>query len=320
LGLPPAEDLFLGVFKVLRETTGIDFSLYRQKTMHRRILRRLALRNVENTEQYVQLLANDSGERNALQRDLLISVTSFFRDPESFAALKELVFPKIILNRPADNPIRIWVPGCAMGEEAYSIAILLQECLEETGKAFPVQIFASDVSEAVIEKARGGKYLANIAEDVSPERLKRYFTKGEAGGYQISKAVREMCIFSRHNLIDDPPFAKLDLISCRNVLIYLGSVQKDIIARFHYALRHDGFLFLGRSETASLGDLFSIANGVHRIYAKRGTARKQHTGFRKAAKSGEHAADPPGVGFREGMDVRKEVDRILRRNTARPES
>ncbi len=310
LPTPQAEDEFGTVFTILREATGIDFSLYRQKTMQRRILRRLALCNVGSTEEYVRQLETDAGERSALQRDLLISVTSFFRDPESFEALKKLVFPKIVQNRPADGTIRIWVPGCATGEEAYSIAILLQEYLKETGKAFPVQIFASDLSEVAIEKARSGKYLANIAPDVGPERLNRHFTKDEAG-YQIAKAVREVCVFSRHNLIDDPPFAKLDLISCRNVLIYLGSVQKEIISRFHYALRQDGFLFLGRSETASFGDLFSMVDGTHRIYARREMTRKPHVSVRKAAEPGEKAARASVAGFWGGVDVRKEVDRIL---------
>ena len=212
-------------------------------------MRRLALRNIASIEEYVTQLKKDPHERGLLQRDLLISVTSFFRDPDSFEALTRLVFPAIVQNRPEGAVIRIWVPGCATGEEAYSIAISLQEYLKETGVAFPVQIFASDISEAVIQKARSGKYLENIAADVSPERLNRYFTKVE-GGYQVSKALRELCVFSRHNLIDDPPFAKLDLISCRNVLIYLGGIQKNIIPLFHYALKENGFLMLGRSETA----------------------------------------------------------------------
>ncbi len=307
-----AEDPFGAVFTVLRGASGIDFSLYRQKTMHRRILRRLALRTIGSTAEYVRQLEKDPAELSALERDLLIGVTSFFRDAESFEALKSLVFPKIVQNRPANGGIRIWVPGCATGEEAYSIAILWQEYLRETGNAFPVQIFASDISEAAIEKARGGKYLANIAPDLSPERLDRYFTKDETG-YQIGKAVREMCVFSRHNLLDDPPFAKLDLISCRNVLIYLGSVQKEIIARFHYALRQGGFLFLGRSETASFGDLFSMVDGKHRVYARRDTARKPYTGFRKAAAGagGAKAARAPGAELWDGVQVRKEVDRIL---------
>ena len=167
----------------MAETTGIDFSLYREKTVQRRIMRRLALRNIASVEEYAAQLKQDPGERSSLQRDLLISVTSFFRDPESFDALTRLVFPAIVQNRPAGTVIRIWVPGCATGEEAYSIAISLQEYLQETGATFPVQIFASDISEAAVEKARSGKYLENIAADVSPERLNRYFIK-IAGGYQ----------------------------------------------------------------------------------------------------------------------------------------
>ena len=211
----------------------------------------------------------------ALQRDLLISVTSFFRDRESFECLKKSSSRAFSKGRPANETIRVWVAGCATGEEAFSIAISLQEYLSETGAAFPVQIFASDISLPAIEKARTGKYLENIAADVTHERLNRYFTKIE-GGYQINKNLREMCVFTRHNLIDDPPFSKLDLISCRNVLIYLGSVQKNILPLFHYALKPTGFLMLGASEAAASGDLFSVADREHRIYARRETARKPH--------------------------------------------
>ena len=259
----------------LHGATGIDFSLYREKMIKRRILRRLALRNIDGLAEYGKRLENDSDELMALQRDLLISVTSFFRDPESFECLKKVVFPRILQGRPANETIRIWVAGCATGEEAFSIAISLQEYLSETGAAFPVQIFASDISQPAIEKARSGRYLENIAADVSPERLNRYFTKIE-GGYQINKSLREMCVFTRHNLIDDPPFSKLDLISCRNVLIYLGSVQKSIIPLFHYALKPTGFLMLGASEAAASGDLFSVADQQHRIYAGGRRARKPH--------------------------------------------
>jgi len=165
--------------------------------------------------------------------------------------------------------IRIWVPGCATGEEAYSIAMALLDYLKESGIAFPVQIFASDVSDTSLETARRGKYLENIVSDVPPERLKRYFTKCEFG-YQIIKAVRDLCVFSRHNLIDDPPFSKLDLISCRNVLIYLGAVQKNIIPVFHYALTEDGFLMLGFSETATMEEMFSPVERKKNFYAKNG--------------------------------------------------
>ena len=309
------EKQFVSILALLHGATGIDFSLYREKMVKRRILRRLALGNVKSLAEYYERLNNDSDELMTLQRDLLISVTSFFRDPESFECLKRVAFPRILQGRPANQPIRVWVAGCATGEEAYSIAILLQEYFDETGAAFPVQIFASDCSLAAIEKSRGGRYLENIAADVSQERLNRCFTKIK-GGYQINKNLREMCVFAKHNLIDDPPFSKLDLITCRNVLIYLGNVQKNIIPLFHYALKPAGFLMLGASEAATSGDLFSRADQEHRIYAKRETARKPHlfpassrSSHRKAPVDGASAAPAPKLW--EGVDVRKEVDRIL---------
>ena len=303
------------ILAVMRETTGIDFSLYRETTVRRRIMRRLALRNVAGLEEYATLLKREPGERRLLQRDLLISVTSFFRDPGSFDALTTLVFPAIVRNRPPDEAIRIWVPGCATGEEAYSVAISLQDYLRETGGAYRVQIFASDISEAAIEKARIGKYLENIASDVSPERLNRHFTRIE-GGYQVGRSLRELCIFSRHNLIDDPPFAKLDLISCRNVLIYLGAIQKNIIPVFHYALKADGFLMLGQSETANFDDLFSIIDRDHRIYAKRETAGRRYRLQARAgmahggAAAGNIAAQAP-VAELWDADMRRAADHVL---------
>src|SRR6185369_9371375 len=220
------------ILGMVHGASGIDFSLYREKTVKRRILRRLALRNIDSLEEYANRLENDTDELSALQRDLLISVTSFFRDPGSFESLKTLVYPRLLQGRPANAPLRVWVPGCATGEEAFSIAITLSEYLNETGVSFPVQIFASDISEPAIERARAGRYLENIAADMSAERLKRNFTKVE-DRYLINKDLRDMCIFTRHNLLTDPPFSKLDLVSCRNVLIYLAAVQKNIIPLFH---------------------------------------------------------------------------------------
>ena len=230
--------------------------------------------------------------------------------------MKKVVFPRILQARRANETIRVWVAGCATGEEAFSIAISLQEYLDETDAAYPVQIFASDISQAAIEKARTGRYLENIAADVTHERLNRYFTKVE-GGYQIDKNLREMCVFTRHNLIDDPPFSKLDLISCRNVLIYLGSVQKEILPLFHYALKPAGFLMLGASEAAAAsGGLFSVADREHRIYVRRETARKPRLshgtarGSRRGAPAGSASAAPARELW-DGADVPKEVDRIL---------
>jgi len=291
------EERFSAILALLHGATGIDFSLYRETMVKRRILRRLALQNIGGLAEYSQRLENDSDELAALQRDLLITVTSFFRDPESFESLKKVVFPRILQGRPANAAIRVWVAGCATGEEAFSMAISLQEYLNETGVAFPVQIFASDISLLAIEKARSGRYLENIAADLTHERLNRCFTKIEGGGYQVSKNLREMCVFTRHNLIDDPPFSKLDLISCRNVLIYLGSVQKNIIPLFHYALKPTGFLMLGASEVAGSSDLFSAVDREHRIYARREAAKKPRL-FPAGAGGSRRDAPVPGAGRR----------------------
>src|SRR5664279_2288694 len=182
---------FAAILSVVHGSTGIDFSVYREKTIKRRIRRRLALRNIDSLAEYASRLEDDTDELAALQRDLLISVTSFFRDPGSFESLKKLVYPRILEGRPARAPVRVWVPGCATGEEAFSIAISLSEYLKETGVSFPIQIFASDISAQAIEKARGGRYLENIAADMSADRLARYFTRIE-GGYQVNKDLREM--------------------------------------------------------------------------------------------------------------------------------
>ena len=314
---PAADDAqFAQVLTMLRGATGIDFSLYKEKMIKRRIFRRLALRNIGTLADYSAHIEHDSDELMALQRDLLIGVTSFFRDPEAFECLKKAALPRILQGRPENETIRVWVAGCATGEEAFSMAITIQEYLSETGAFYPVQIFASDISTPAIEKARGGKYVENIAADLTTERLNRHFTKIE-GGYQIDKHLREMTVFTRHNLLDDPPFSKLDLISCRNVLIYLGSVQKDILPMFHYALKPTGFLMLGSSEAAAAGDLFSVADREHRIYARRESAGKPHLlraaarGPRRGGVAAGSAPTARGSSLWESGDVRKEVDRIL---------
>jgi two-component system CheB/CheR fusion protein len=307
---------FGSILDILHKASGIDFSLYREKMIKRRILRRLALRNINTLAEYSERLESDSEELKALERDLLISVTSFFRDPEAFERLKKIVIPNIVRGRLENETIRVWVAGCATGEEAFSIAISLQECLSETGAVFPVQIFASDISPAALEKARTGRYPESIAADVTHDRLTRFFTKIE-GGYQINKQLREMCVFTRHNLIDDPPFSKLDLISCRNVLIYLGSVQKNIISLFHYALKPAGFLMLGASEGAAASDLFMEKDHEYRIYAKRDASGKPHPftsgarSSRPGRRASDHAAASPHATSWDRVDMRKQVDRIL---------
>src|SRR6185503_5020914 len=202
--------------------------------------------------------------------DLLIHVTRFFREPESFDAITKHVLPKIMQTLRDEHSIRVWVPGCSTGEEAYSIAMVVLEYLHGARAAAPVQVFATDISDTAIDHARGGFYPPSIVSDVSPERLRRFFTKVD-GGYRIIKAVRDACIFARQDLTRDPPFSKLDLILCRNVLIYLGSeLQKRVMNVFHYALKPTGFLVLGAAETiGSHANLFGVADKKRRIHQKK---------------------------------------------------
>jgi two-component system CheB/CheR fusion protein len=309
------KDQFESILALLRETVGVDFALYRQDTIRRRILRRLALCNIGSLEEYRRQLESDSRELSTLHRDLLIGVTRFFRDPAMFESLKKLVFPHLVAHRPEDAAIRVWVPGCATGEEAYSIAISLQEYFEETRRSYPVQIFASDISSTAVDKARRGRYAGTIAADVSPARLNRYFSEFE-GGYQISKLLREMCVFSKHDLLQDPPFSKLDLISCRNVLIFFGIVRRNIIARFHYALNPGGFLVLGPSERES-GALFSVVEGAPSIYTKKEVAGKRHllpaeaVGPRRSADVYKGATGIPPGELTNNIELRRELERTL---------
>ena len=219
----------------------------------------MAVQQIERLDEYVRYLQQNPAEVEALFRDLLIGVTSFFRDPEAFKALEERIIPDLLCRKGRRaNRYAIWVPGCSTGEEAYSIAMLLQEQIEALKRSFKVQLFATDIDRQAIEQARAGLYPASIVADVSPEVLARFFIKESDGGsYRITKAIRDMLVFSEQDVIKDPPFSKLDLISCRNLLIYLGGeLQKKLIPLFHYALRPDGALFLGTSET--VGDFESI--------------------------------------------------------------
>ncbi len=256
------------IFALLRTETGIDFTNYKHPTLKRRIQRRLVI-NKLTLEDYIIYLQKNPTEVQALSQDLLIHVTSFFRDPEVFEALKNQVFPRITQHKSLEEPIRIWVPGCSTGEEVYSIAMCLLEFLD--GQTLPkIQIFATDISESAIDKARNGQYNHNLLETVSPLRLQRFFTQIE-GGYQISKSVRQMCVFAKQNLSADPPFSKLDLISCRNVLIYLSpALQQKVIPLFHYSLKPTGFLLLGTSEsTGDFSDLFAVVNKKQKIYERK---------------------------------------------------
>jgi two-component system CheB/CheR fusion protein len=267
---PDSEQHYAHIFNMLRNTTGVDFIYYKHATIRRRILRRMALHKLERVEQYTDYLRRNPDELNALFQDILINVTSFFREPGTFDTLKEKIFPELLKERPPEDPVRIWVPGCATGEEAYSMAIGLIEYIRENDLDLTIQVFGTDLSENSLEKARAGVYPESIAADVSGDRLRRFFIKVN-GSYQISRSIRDMCIFARQNLTKDPPFSKLDLITCRNVLIYLGPVlQAKVLRYFHYGLKPGGYLVLGLSETVgSSSDLFLPVPGKDKIYARK---------------------------------------------------
>ncbi|MGA7934954.1 MAG: chemotaxis protein CheB [Kovacikia sp.] len=257
------------IFSLLRTNFGVDFSQYKHTTVERRIFRRMALYRLEQLADYVRYLQENPAEVQALYQEILIQVTSFFRDAGAFTTLKQEVFPALLRDRPTESPIRIWVAGCSTGEEAYSIAICLMEFLAHQPRQYQIQIFATDVSELAVEKARMGIYLPGQVTDIAPDILQRFFVPIE-GGYQISKAVREVCVFARQNLIGDPPFSRMDLISCRNVLIYFGaSLQRKVLPMFHYGLKPNGFLMLGSSETVGeFSNLFHLVDRKYKIYAK----------------------------------------------------
>ncbi len=268
------------VFQLLRKTTGVDFTHYRQSTILRRIQRRMVVHKIEKIQEYVKYLQGNPPELKALYRDMLINVTSFFRNPRAFDALKSLVFPAILKNHPPDATIRIWTPGCASGEETCSVAIALLEFLGDKASQTNIQFFGTDVSESSVAKARGGVYPENIQSDVSPDRLRRFFTKVD-GKYRITKNIRDMCIFAQHNVLNDPPFSQMDFISCRNLLIYLEPVlQTKAISLFHYALRPGGYLLLGTSEgLGTAGHLFSSEDRANKIFLKKDTAVRQAVAF-----------------------------------------
>ncbi len=275
---PPASVRQL--FQILRKTSGVDFTHYKLPTILRRIQRRMALHRLVDLESYISLLHKQPREAEELYEDLLIHVTSFFREPEAFEALQEDFFPKILEAREGDGPIRVWVPGCSSGEEVYSLAIGLSEFLGQRSDNVQFQIFGTDVSQRMIDRARAGLYLESAGPDIGSSRLRHFFTPAE-GKIRINKSLREHCVFSRQDLTRDPPFSKLDLIVCRNLLIYLGyPLQRKVMTVFHYGLRPTGFLMLGRSETTSAhADLFSLVDKKQKIYAKKPAVLTGHLDF-----------------------------------------
>ncbi len=313
------ETNFNKILAFLRSATSVDFTHYKPMTIKRRIMRRMVLHKIDDLKNYVRYLQTDTKEVAALYNDILINVTGFFRDQETFQSLVEKVFPVIMENRPADEPIRIWVPGCSTGEEPYSIAICLLEYLGDRATNTPIQIFATDISDMAIDKARSGIYLENISAEVSKERLRRFFVK-LANGYQITKTIRDICVFARQNVTKDPPFSKLDLISCRNVLIYLGpALQKKVMPIFHYALKPTGFLMLGSSETiGGFSDLFALMDKKHKVYAKKATMHRPHLEF----SASQHTPAPVELGKKTfakewgRFDLQKEADQIVLRKFA----
>ena len=273
---PKAEDALKKIFILLRAQTGHDFSQYKQNTITRRVKRRMAVQQIERLDAYVRYLVKNPAEVEALFRDLLIGVTNFFRDPEAFAALEAQVIPHLFEGKPAGALIRVWVPGCSTGEEAYSIAILLHECSAALKQSFKMQVFATDIDRRAIDQARIGCYPASIAADVSPERLARFFAhEPDGSAYRVLKGIRDLLVFSEQDVIKDPPFSKLDLISCRNLLIYMGGdLQKKLIPLFYYALNPGGRLLLGTSETVGeFADLFATLDRQVKLYQRKEDVR-----------------------------------------------
>ncbi len=311
---PEALELIL---RMLREKSGVDFTQYRQTTIRRRIARRMMVHGVDTLDNYRFYLEGHPSQLQALYNDLLVNVTRFFRDSEAFRILQTSVFPSMIKRQQTDGPIRVWVPGCSTGEEAYSLAIGLLESLDETAN-LSIQLFGTDVSEPAIVKARAGIYPENIELDVPAVLLRRFFVKLD-GQYQVRKAVREFCVFAKHNLATDPPFSKMDLVVCRNVLIYLEpELQKHVLSIFHYALNTPGFLMLGISETVGpLSDFFSVIDKKYRVYAKRPTSTRFDLGVssldrRTATMMGRgKAARTAGEAGGRPADLAQEVDRVL---------
>jgi len=318
-----ADDVVAGgavtrILDLVRRVTGIDFSQYRQTMVHRRIARRAALRRAPNLVDYAAMLASDADEVHQLQHDLLIGVTSFFRDPAVFDALQATVFPGLLRDRAADDPLRIWVPGCATGEEAYSIAICLDEYLTSVGASPPVQVYASDLNAEAVATARTGSYAtAQVIAHVGATRWNAYFTPIDDTRCQVNKRVREMCLFTTHDLLADPPFSRLDLISCRNVLMYLPRVQQQVLRLFHFALRPKGILVVGSAETVPSSDLFAVLDRTNGIHGKRALARRLLPTLPTSGRS--RVVPPPaspdtigtGSALAESEPLRKRVDRFL---------
>ena len=310
------ERAFQEIITLLRQRIGVDFSQYKRPTLDRRIRRRMALRRFESLQEYSDYLRKHTAEVQDLFNDILIHVTGFFRDKSVFPVLKKKILPRLLKGRGPEEALRIWVPGCSSGEEVYSLAITLVEFLAEAKAHFPIQIFGTDINLKALDRARQGFYPAGIAADVSSERLRRYFVKTDSG-YRINKSIREMCVFARQNLTIDPPFSNLDLVSCRNVLIYLDApLQRKVFPVFHYALKPHGFLLLGASETpGAAADLFELVDKKAKFYAKRTMVTRPAVTFGHVLpeiKPEVPAALPASVEVGPGTsEIQRQADRLV---------
>jgi two-component system CheB/CheR fusion protein len=313
---PAEEKAFQDILMLVRQKTSVDFTYYKHATLRRRIHRRMVLNKFESLKDYGNYLRGHMAEIKELFNDILIHVTGFFRDAAVFQTLRKRLFPRLLKGRAANDPLRIWIAGCSMGEEVYSVAITLAEIMTERKMAHPVQIFATDINDSALEKARTGLYPESIKSEVSADRLRRFFAKVD-GGYRVNETIREMCIFARQNLVSDPPFSNLDLISCRNVLIYLGpTLQRKVMPVFHYALRSTGLLMLGASETiGAFSDLFALIDKKAKIYAKKAAGSRPTMSFRhempEQPTRGEKEPIPPVPITPPITDVQKQADRIV---------
>ncbi|MEO8182017.1 MAG: chemotaxis protein CheB, partial [Deltaproteobacteria bacterium] len=314
------ETAFRRLLLALRRVSGIDFTNYKRATIRRRVQRRVFLHRLHDLREYVELLERDAGEAAALAEEVLIHVTGFFRDPATFQALETQVFPKLLERRPRGAPIRVWVAGCSTGEEVYSLAINLLEFLVGANAAdTPIKLFGTDVSGSAIERARAGKYAEGIEREISPERLAAFFTK-QGSSYQIRKDVRDNCVFARHDATRDPPFSGMDIVSCRNLMIYLGSaLQVRTLSIFHYALREPGFLVLGSSETIHAFAGFAIVDSKNKIYQRTSAAPPLLFDFSGPERLDRvTGADFDATRASGPLDVQREADRVLLAKFAPP--
>ncbi len=309
--LPDGDGDLKKIFTILRNSTKVDFTHYKQNTIRRRIGRRMIVKRAPALRDYARLLADSPEEVRELFRDLLISVTNFFRNPNTFEELGRLL-RDLLAARNSGEPFRVWVPGCATGEEIYSIAICLKELAEEQHINTPIQLFGTDISDTALERARLGIYPDGIGQNVSPDRLRRFFVR-MGQGYQVNKVIRECCIFARQDVTSDPPFGRIDLISCRNLLIYLDStLQRRVLPLFHYSLNPDGLLLLGSAESiGSASELFSVVDRLHRIYGRK--AAPLRLTLPLASSNGVTERPEPGrtrTTFN-GIDLQRKADLIM---------